>query len=204
MRTFYAKMLATMALSTLASVGHAGPLDEVFIRGISYGGPGCQQGTVGQLLASDKQSFTLLFDSYIAEIGPGVARKEARKFCQVSIDLHIPQGYSYTVGTFDTRGWAKLDRGVSGTQTSKYYFDNTREGKFSTRIDGAYDNDFLLTDRIGIDTMVWSRCGENRLLNIKTEVELKSSNRNAAGVMGVDSIDGKVAQVYGFQWKRCP
>ncbi len=205
------KVLIALALAGIASSGFARDPDEplpsdlkdVKINGISYGGTGCKQGSVGQLLASDKQSFTLLFDDYVAEIGPGVSRRESRKFCQVSINLYVPQGYSYTVGSFDYRGWADLGRRVSATQTSKYYFDNAREGSFHTTLRGEYNDDFLLSDDIGLDAVVWSKCGENRLLNIKTELSLDSSDRSAAGVIGLDSLDGKIEQKFGFKWKRC-
>lgn len=197
------KYLGTLVSLVMFGFGSQafGGLDEVHIRSISYGGTGCPQGSVGELLAADKKSFTLLFDEYIAEIGRGIDRKESRKFCQVTLDLFVPQGYQYTIAKFDYRGFADLERGVTGTQTSTYYFDRNREGTFSKSFYGPVTEEYKFSDNIGISSLVWSKCGEKRLLNVKTQMNLRS--RGAYGLMTTDSIDGSVKQVFGIQWRRC-
>jgi hypothetical protein len=66
--------------------------------------------------------FTLIFDDYVASIGPGVAITESRKNCQLDIDLQYPSGFQYSVFNADYRGYAALDANVTGTQQSTYYF----------------------------------------------------------------------------------
>ena len=140
---------------------------------------------------------------YLAEIGPGVPRRENRKFCQVTIDLKVPQGWSYSVGEFDYRGLADLDRGVTATQTATYYFDRNREGSFSTTLQGAINKNYTMSDDIDFEDLVWSNCNQHRLLNIKSQIQLRSRNRRASGLMTVDTLDGKVRQIYGLKWRRC-
>jgi hypothetical protein len=64
----------------------------------------------------------LIFDSYVASIGPGVSAIESRKNCQLNIDLKYPGGFQYSVFTTEYRGYAALDKGVSGVQKATYYF----------------------------------------------------------------------------------
>lgn len=191
---------ALLAISSLASAQT--PPSDVYIRGISYGGNGCPQGTVGQLLAANKKSFTLTFDEYIAEWGPGVSKRDARRFCQVTLDVHVPQGWQFSVFDFDYRGYAYLERGITGTQKSTYYWDRNYEGTFSTQLRGNYDNNFTISDQIATPSLVWSPCGSTKLLNIKSEIRLSGHPRRA-GFMTVDSLDAKVKQLYGLRWKRC-
>lgn len=178
----------------------------VTIGGINWGGSGCNHLDSSIEMAPDSRSFTLLFENYVAEIGPGISRRDRYKFCQVTLDLEIPPGWSYTVADFDYRGLADLDPGVKATQTALYYFDRDRQGAFKTELyggrDGYYD-EYLMSDTIGFDAMVWSRCSETRLLNIKTSIRLSSRSRSAGGMMTVDSMDGKVTQTYGLRWKPC-
>jgi Domain of unknown function (DUF4360) len=70
------KLLSFAALATAAAIEPlqtqtetVTPPGQVTINGITYGGTGCPQGTVSQFISDDKQTFTLIFDSYVAEIG---------------------------------------------------------------------------------------------------------------------------------------
>ena len=95
---------------------------QVQIRGVTYGGTGCPQGTVGSQISSDRSILTLIFDSYIASIGPGIAITEQRKNCQLNIDLLYPGGFQYSILSADYRGYSSIDKGISGTLKSTYYF----------------------------------------------------------------------------------
>jgi hypothetical protein len=69
----------------------------------------------------------LIFDSYVASIGPGVAATENRKNCQLNIDLQYPGGFQYSVFSTQYRGYAALDANVTGTQKSTYYFTGRKQ-----------------------------------------------------------------------------
>ena len=103
----------------------------------------------------------LLFSDYVAEVGPGVSRRESRKNCQVTVDLDFPMGWQYAVMSFDYRGFASLDRGIEAEQGVSYYFQGQGyTGRSRSRIRGEFDDDWQFRDRIGLDTYVWSPCGE--------------------------------------------
>ena len=67
-------------------------------------------------------SFTLIFDSYIATLGPTVAIAQNRKNCQLNIDLQYPSGFQYSVFNAIYRGYVQLDKLVTGVQKTTYYF----------------------------------------------------------------------------------
>lgn len=73
-------------------------------------------------LSSDRTTVTLIFDSYIASIGPGIAVTEQRKNCQLNVAITYPGGFQYSILSADYRGYAALQKGVSGTLKSTYYF----------------------------------------------------------------------------------
>lgn len=65
---------------------------------------------------------TLIFDSYIASIGPGIAVTEQRKNCQLNVDIQYPGGFQYSILSADYRGYSAIQKGVTGTLKSTYYF----------------------------------------------------------------------------------
>lgn len=101
--------------------------DKVQIVGLTYGGTGCPSGTVSSILSDDRQVMTLIFDEYVASIGPDVKITENRKNCQLNINLRYPGGFQFSIFSADYRGYAKLDEGVTGTQKSTYYFSGQTE-----------------------------------------------------------------------------
>jgi hypothetical protein len=65
---------------------------------------------------------TLIFDSYVASLGPGVAVTENRKNCQLAVDIQYPGGFQYSILSADYRGYASIEKGITGTLKSTYYF----------------------------------------------------------------------------------
>jgi hypothetical protein len=180
------------------------PAGQVHIRGIQAGGNGCAQGTFSSYLSEDQQAFTLMFDAYTATQSRGSNPADARRFCNINLDLHIPHGWQYSIFKVDYRGYASLDAGVRGVVQSSYRFSG---GGASTRplqqvLTGPVATDYLKSDSVGISSLVWSPCGVSRALNIKSEVRLEG-DRNRSGLLTVDTIDGEFKQIYALQWRRC-
>ncbi len=206
---FLKGMMAIAGLSMLISSSSfaAGPNpNEVYVRNIVHAGTGCPSGTVAGDISADAKAFTLLFDEYVAEAGPGIDRREARKFCQLTVNLRVPQGWSYTLFKVDYAGFADLDRGTYGIQTSEYYFQGSsgrsNRAKFSTRLRGGFSGDYDASDDLGLEGLVWSPCGVNRALNIKTSVFVRARGSRSA-LMTLDSVDGELVHLYGIKWRRC-
>jgi len=184
----------------------ADPPEFVTIRNLAWAGSGCPAGSVAGNLAPDFTAFTLLFDSYVAEIGPGLPLSLSRRNCQILIDLDFPQGWSYSVFDVDYRGFVNVPSGVSGIQQSNYNFQGELlTGRLATTMSGPRNGDYLIRDTLGLDALVWSPCGAQRALIINSSVRLvnNTGNLSAQGLMTTDSINGKVIHIYGLQWRRC-
>lgn len=203
-RSRWAKLLLALVGVANISVAEIGPNpNEVHINKISYNGTGCPLGTVAENMADDAKAFTLLFDSYVAEAGPGIPFSANRKNCQIAVDLQFPQGWSYTIFTVDYRGYAKLEPGTSGAQQSTYYFQGQpKSAVLKTTYTGPKDSDYHIRDTLGLSSLVWSPCGVNRAVNINTQVRANATGGRRA-LMTLDSIDGELKHVYGIQWRRC-
>jgi len=177
---------------------------EVTINSIAYGGTGCPQGSVGSFISTDRTTFTIIFDSFVASIGPGVTITNNRANCQLNIDLEYPSGFQYSILSTEFRGYAQLDSGVTGTQSATYYFSgSSAQAATSSTFKGPTDGDYEIADSIPFTSTIWSPCGAALPLNINSQVSLKSTVTTATGLMTEDSVDGKVTFQVGVQWQTC-
>jgi len=181
-------------------------LSQVYVENITYGGTGCPQGTVGIQLNKAKTTFTLILDEYVAFIGPGVAVTQSRKNCQISVSLHYPSGFQYSILSADYRGFVDLDKGVTATQKANYYFSGeVQQASTQAIFNGPISKDYLIHDEIPFTSTVWAPCGVVQALNINSQVRLDNGGkRDLIGQITTDSIDGKVTFVVGLQWQACP
>ena len=205
-----ATKVATLILGTILISGlayaHSEVPDNVKIESLIYAGTGCPAGTVAESLADDNQAFTLIFDDFVAEVGPFVSRRESRKFCQMNLALSYTPGWSFAVIELDTRGYVGLDKKVKATEKTSFYFQGSETmGSFEENFTGYIDDDYDVYNSIPFDAAIWSPCDSNRSLNIKTSIRLNNrKNKSGSGIITADSIDGQMAMVYGISWKRCP
>ena len=194
-------LIAVLGLADSAAARSAP--EWVRFRSISYAGSGCPAGSVAQNVSPDRLAFTLLFDSYMAEVGPGIPLSNSRRNCQLNIDLEYPAGWSYTLFAIDYRGYASLEPGVRGTQKSTYYFQGQSiSPSVQSDLVGPRTQDYHYRDTFS--TTAWSVCRVFRSLNINSQVRVDNSRSpSASGLMTVDSIDGQVVHTYGIGWRNC-
>jgi hypothetical protein len=182
--------------------------NSVYVDSISYGGSGCPNGSVGQSISPDRKSFTLIFDKYVAYLDGERPPVDARKNCQLSIQMKVPVGWSFAVATVTFRGFAQLSAKLRATQKSIYYFQGElAQVSAGTDLMGPLEGkDYVSSDTIPMETNVWSDCKAIRPLNINTQVRverLAGAAPDARGQMTTDSIDGKVVQKLALVWKKC-
>lgn len=190
--------------SQLSPLPPTTPSGQVTISSITYGGTGCPQGSVGSYISTDKQTFTLIFDNYVASIGPGVDVTESRKNCQINLGLSYPAGFQYSV--FDTiyRGYIGIDSGVTARQEATFYFSGqSAQSTTGTNFSGPKSGDYSITDSLPLTSVVWSPCGSSSALNINSQVRLSTSSTTATGQITDDSVDGKITFQFGFNWQTC-
>jgi len=198
-------VVAAVPMPDTPTMGDAPAPGQVTIKGLTYGGTGCPQGSVGSAVSEDQSIMTLIFDSYEASIGPGVAKTENRKNCQLNVNLLYPGGFQYSILSADYRGYASVDQGVTGTLKSTYYFSGSTSQtitsySFQGPVVGA---NYLKHDQADSTSIVWSPCGANGLLNVNSQVQLTSNNASATGLLTTDSIDLSFKTVVYIQWRTC-
>ncbi|KAN0104588.1 protein of unknown function (DUF4360) domain containing protein [Hyaloscypha variabilis] len=179
---------------------------QVYIVDITYGGTGCPQNSVGKFVSSDAETFTLIFDDMVAEVGDGTKPSDSRKNCQINLLLNYPQGFTYTVLNTQFRGYADIPAGYTGVQQATYYFSGLAQQATSTlEFDGPVTGDYHTDKDVDLLSVVWAPCGQVLPVNINSQVRV-TKNAGAAsgeGQLTQDSADGKVTWVAGISWKSC-
>ncbi|KAJ4357763.1 uncharacterized protein N0V89_002339 [Didymosphaeria variabile] len=208
-------MKCLAALLTLSVLATSGPIPapkpqdkpsghEVEITAVTYGGTGCPDKTVQGLLSDDKTTITLSFDQYTVQSGPDIPATERRKFCQLQLKLKYPAGFQYSVFGADYRGYASLEKDVTGTAQSTYYFSGQQnQTVIPTTFKGPMEGNYLKHDEVDAGSTVWSPCGEQGMLNIKSEVRIVPMTAKGLNLLTVDTVDAKFNQKYYVQWQKC-
>lgn len=194
--------LSFLGLASSAAFSASPRLSDVYINSISVNGSGCLDGSISGEITSDSQ-LNLYFDDFFAEAGRDVSRVDDRKFCQISLNLHVPDGWQYALYSAKYEGYAVVDRGAYVNQTSTYYFqgDLSETAEFNSKVTGPFQNSFKITDTLRTDA-VWSPCGINRSLNIKTSI-MASARGGKYAWISLDSFGTRGGHKYGLQWRRC-
>ncbi|KAK6340840.1 hypothetical protein TWF696_009158 [Orbilia brochopaga] len=178
----------------------------VYVTHINYGGSGCPVGSIAQSFSGDRTYFTLIFDQFIASMGPGIPGTESRKNCQINVGIRYPGGYQFSIFEATYRGFADLPKTQTGTQKATYYFSgDNRQCSAESIIKGPISRDYVFTDKISTETNVWSPCGVEGLLNINSQVRITSTQNppKEQGQLTTDSLDGKFQQIMALNWRKC-
>jgi hypothetical protein len=204
-----AVFITTVAAEAAPSSGVLdAPPDKVAIEISTINGSGCKKETTAVAVATDNSAFTLTYSEYLAQVGVGAKPVDFRKNCQLSLDVHVPEGYSYAIARADYRGFAHIERGASGVQRANYYFQGTQETVPRTRtFNGPYSDNWQVSDLTEPSEMLWSPCGKKRNFNINTELRMAagtSDTTKTTSFMTMDSLDTNISTTYRFVWKKCP
>src|SRR5262249_52788568 len=62
--------------------------DDIYLGIPSYGGTGCPAGTASVTLSPDAKALSILFDTYVAEVGGTSGKTLDRKSCNVAVPVH--------------------------------------------------------------------------------------------------------------------
>ncbi|MCB0364881.1 MAG: DUF4360 domain-containing protein [Bdellovibrionaceae bacterium] len=168
---------------------------------VGYGGNGCPAGSASITLSPDASTLSILFDQYMAEAAP---RKFARKSCNISVPVHVPQGYSVSLMKIDYRGFNMLPRGAYSDFNVEYFFAGQRGPKMTRRFRGEQAEEYLIQDGLVASAMVWSACGADVNLRVNSSIMVNNTrNRSEDALMTVDSVDIKSGIVYHLAWRTC-
>lgn len=201
--TLVASTIAAHALPTNTDV----PAGRVTIDVATVNGSGCPQGTAAVAVAADNTAFTVTYSEYLAQVGVGAEPTDVRKNCQLNLDVHVPQGFTYAVAAVDYRGFAQLQDGAHGLQKASYYFQGSAEtAEQSHRLSGPYSDNWHTRDTTDYSALVWAACGAEKNVNINSELRVSGGTSNteeSTSFITMDSTDADVSTVFQLAWKRC-
>ncbi|EYR81693.1 MULTISPECIES: DUF4360 domain-containing protein [unclassified Shinella] len=191
-------LLASLFLATAA---HA-QADDISLGTPGYGGSGCPANSVAATLSPDGKALSLLFDEYVVEAGGETGKSFDRKTCNVAIPVHVPQGRSVSVLAIDYRGFNQLPRGARSQFNVEYFFAGTRGPAFRQTFTGPQEKDYLISNKLTAESLVWSACGED--VNLRTNSSIRvNTTRGQEAMATVDTQDVKAAIIYQLQWRKC-
>ncbi|MBW6433400.1 DUF4360 domain-containing protein [Actinoplanes hulinensis] len=203
--TLLAALAATVVPAAAAPAPF--PVDEMVIDVVAANGSGCPLGTADVTVSPDNKAFTVTYSEFTAQVGAGAKPLDFRKNCQLALNVDVPQGFTYAIASTDHRGYARLEKGASATQSSFYYFQGeARTHRSRHQFTGPTDGDWQRTDSFGINSVSFLPCGEQRYLNVNTELRVNagwSDKSRATSFLTMDSTDGNLDTVYHVTWKKC-
>ncbi|MBT2387643.1 DUF4360 domain-containing protein [Streptomyces sp. ISL-11] len=201
-----ALMAATFSPSAATDAGV--PPGRITIDVVAVNGSGCPAGSAAVAVASDNTAFTVTYSRYLAQVGVDAKPTDFRKNCQLGLNVHVPQGYTYAIAKADYRGFAHLERGATGLERAGYYFQGMSHTTFAShRFAGPVSDNWQTTDITDAEALVFAPCGTQRILNVNTELRVSAGTSDPSttnSFMAMDSTDGSVNTLYHFAWKECP
>jgi hypothetical protein len=185
------------ALAPLAA--HA---DTIKLGTPAYGGTGCPAGSASVSLSPDNSAISILFDQYVVDTGG--TKSFDRKNCNIAVPVHVPQGFSVAVMAIDYRGFMQLPEGARANLMVNYFLAGQGHGVSTNKpFYGAMSDNYLKSDQLGLQSIVWSACGADTILRANTSMFV-STNQNLDEAMAtVDSADIRSGLIYHIQWRTC-
>jgi len=197
---------ALAAVVAPAAAVSAAPPRPMVIDVVSANGSGCPRGTAQVTASRDNKAFTVTYSQFTAQVGPDSKPIDFRKNCQLALNVRVPQGFTYAIAGTDYRGFAHLERGASAYESANYYFQGDRQNsRIRHNFTGPLDGDWLRSDKVGIRSLSFRPCGQQRYLNVNTELRVNkgSSSSRKTSMLTMDSTDGNIDTVYHLAWKKC-
>jgi len=196
-----------MPMATADETTSTPPQDKITIGLNTVNGSGCPDGTTAVAMNADNTAFTVTYSDYLAQTGVGSSATDFRKNCQLSLRINVPQGFTYAIAKADYRGFAMLEKGATAMQRANYYFMGESATSFSSHtFKGPFVDDWMTTDQTEHADMVYAPCGEQRNLNINTELRVyggSSDTTKTTSFITMDSTDTSASTIYHFSWKQC-
>ncbi|WP_242911508.1 DUF4360 domain-containing protein [Actinomadura terrae] len=204
--------VAVAAISVTAMPASAGSRlvlgpEAVTVKLLSVAGSGCPADTVSVKLKSHSDLIEIGYSYYVAQAGGSSSPTESRKNCQVSLDVRYPQGFVYAISQVRNYGYAALRDGATALYASAFYFQGAADPReLPHELPSGSKGVWVFTETVPEQQLVWTRCGEARALNIRTDLRVKlgTSDATKVSLITIDSADDVPGTSYQLVWKKCP
>lgn len=183
------------------------PASKINIDLVNLNGSGCKAGTTAVTISPDNSAFTVTYSDYLAQVGVGAKPTDSRKNCQMAVQVHVPQGFTFAIAKTDNRGYMNLAKGASAIEKTSYYFQGMSQGAWAQRTwNGPYDDNWQTTDEVPVTAMVFSPCGEKRYLMVNTELRANPGSSDVTKTnsqISMDSTDTEFSTKFYLTWTKC-
>ena len=176
----------------------------------TYAGNGCPSGTMNVVFAPDFLSFSILFDSFVAEVTQTGQKRDVMS-CNALIPISVPDGMQMEIVRVDYRGFAGLPQGANAVLSSVFNFRGGGRDRdrmtLRHRFTGPTMQDYEISTSVLnangelVEDSERSPCGGSFALRIGNQ--LKVASREPGASVTLDSIDGSSNAVYYVNWRTC-
>ncbi|HUP56641.1 MAG TPA: DUF4360 domain-containing protein, partial [Bdellovibrionota bacterium] len=85
----------------------------------------------------------------------------------------------------------------------EYFFADSHGPGFGKSFYGPVADDFIFTNNVVAESVVWSACGAEALLRTETSMYVATNFAREQAMATVDSADVSASVIYQLQWRRC-
>jgi hypothetical protein len=185
-----------------AAGAEAVPDANITVEVVAANGSGCAPGTATVIADSDKTGFRLRYRDFVAEAGGTADPTDRRKNCQVGVLVTVPPGWTFAVAEADYRGRARLYAGATGLQRTNYYWQGSSDNSYTEETFPGPLNGYWATTDVA-PVLIYAPCGEQRVLNVNTELRVDAGTSGARSSMSMRASEGDVDTLFNVNWIRC-
>ncbi|TDV54831.1 DUF4360 domain-containing protein [Actinophytocola oryzae] len=205
------RLLVLVALTSVfvlpgAASAETPPAAGITLDVVSVNGSGCPPGTANVSVLPDSSGFRVTYRDFLARAGGETNPTDFRKNCQLNVLVHIPQGFTFAVAQADYRGRARLENGATALERTNYYFQGSPDNNYvDHNFSGPLSGTWHTIDATPVNELVYAPCGEDRNLNVNTEIRVDEGtvNPNKVSSMSMRTSEGNVDTIVHFEWKQC-
>ena len=188
--------------SESAVEAEAVPDDAIYIDVVAANGSGCPPGTLRVIGNADKTGFRIRYTSFVAEAGGGADVTDRRKNCQAAVLVTTPAGWTFAIASAEYRGRARLDAGATALHRTNYYWQGSSENNQADHpFTGPMNALWRSEDKAY--ALVYRPCGEQRVLNVNTELRVDEGTSTRRNSISMSASEGDVDTLFNFTWRRC-
>jgi hypothetical protein len=182
----------------------AAPPTPVTLQVQTVNGSGCPAGTAHVTAEANNTGFRVTYDDFIAEDGGSAGVTDFRKACQISVLVHIPQGFTFAVAEAENRGRLNLPAGASALARTNYYLTGSPDNNYVDHpFSGPVSGSWRTTDETPVVALIFAPCGANYLVNLVEELRVNAGTSNKPSFISMRRTEGDVDTFVQFQWKEC-
>lgn len=194
--TIVGALLAAVAPPVAAATPDVPPRQPV-VDVVTVNGSGCLPGTVSIEPDAETGSFSFRFQRFAARDGAGVGPVDTRKNCQITLLVHPPSGWTWSLTRVSHRGAASLAPDATALVRTRVLLSGyTIPPVHNVALPGPFEGAVAVDAVTPTDV---APCGQVRSVNLFTELRVSAPASPTVSTLALDHSD-----IYAFTLHPCP